>query len=252
MVLMDDSDHHTAARFTRDIVQTALPGSTLIGYEGYPINNFAPNIGGSDVTNKQQFFFDYTGYDVDECQSYAACQSAGRPEVGWLNRQYLIDTTNATLEFAAATANSLPSADVALLAVATSNIAYGPFQSPGAAIDGVVSGYDGNGGNYKKEWASSGGLAGTTLLLTWTQNFSINSVVLFDRPNLNDQITGGTILFSDGTLVQVPSLVNNGAATNVTFPTVSASTLLFTVTSVSSTTGSVGLAEIQVFGPGTT
>jgi hypothetical protein len=212
----------------------------------------APNVAASDVTNKIAYYLDYAGYDPNACQTYAACQSAGRPEVKWLARQYLIDTTNATLEFAAATANSLPAADLALLSVATSNTGYAPFQSPGAAIDGVVSGYDGMGGNPKKEWASSGGRAGTTLLLTWTQNFSINSVVLFDRPNLNDQITGGTILFSDGTLVQVPSLVNNGAATNVTFPTVSASTLLFTVTSVSSTTGSAGLAEIKVFGPGTT
>lgn len=165
----------------------------------------------------------------------------------------MIDTTNATLELASAIANSQPTADLALLSVATSNTRYAPFQSPGAAIDGVVSGYDGMGGNPKKEWASSGGKAGTTLLLTWTQNFSINSVVLFDRPNLNDQITGGTLLFSDGTLVQVPSLNNDGTATNVTiFPTVSASSVLFTVTSVSASTGSAGLAEMEVFGPGTT
>lgn len=249
----DHSDHHTAARLTRDIVEASLPGSQLSGYEGYPINNFPPNVFGSDSDTKQSVFFTYANFDSDECKSFADCSNAGRPETSWLNRMYNIDTTNATLENIANVLNSRPVTDIALFAIATTpNTRYAPFQSPGNAIDGVVDGYGGNPGNSRKEWSSNGGGVGTILLLTWSQNFSISSVVFFDRPNLSDQITGGTILFGDGTVIQVPALNNDGSATNVTFPVVQSSTLLFTVTSISASTGNVGLAEIEVFGPGTT
>lgn len=219
----DHSDHHTVARSTRDIVESALPGAALSGfvrlvllnnslfsphiltsdvtwtcsgnrYEGYPINNFPPNVFGSDLATKESVFFEYTQFDADECVSYSACAAAGRPETSWLNRMYNIDATNATVELANRVQHSLPVADLALFSIATTNASYAPFQSPANAIDGVISGYDGNGGDSRKEWATNGGGVGVTLLLTWTQPFSINSVVLFDRPNLNDQITGGTLV----------------------------------------------------------
>ena len=124
-------------------------------------------------------------------------------------------------------------------------------QTAAKAIDGVIDGYP---GDYTKEWATVGGGAGSWLKLTWTSPQTISKVVLYDRPNANDQVTGGTLTFSDGTTVNVPSLNNDGSATTVTFPAVTTTSLLFTVTSVSSTTFNVGLAEIQVYpsgsGPG--
>ena len=119
-------------------------------------------------------------------------------------------------------------------------------QTAAKAIDGVIDGYP---GDYTKEWATVGGGAGSWLKLTWTSSQTINDVVLYDRPNTNDQVTGGTLTFSDGSTVTVPALNNNGAATTVTFPTKTTTSVLFTVTSVSSTTQNVGLAEIEVFGP---
>ena len=71
--------------------------------------------------------------------------------------------------------------------------------------------------------------------------------MLYDRPNTNDQVTGGTLTFSDGSTVNVPTLNNNGAATTVTFPAKTTTSVLFTVLSVSSTTQNVGLSEIEVF-----
>ena len=73
--------------------------------------------------------------------------------------------------------------------------------------------------------------------------------MLFDRPNLFDRVTGGTLTFSDGSRVAVPSLANSGAATTVSFTPRTVTQLTFTVTSVSLLTSNVGLAEIQAWTP---
>jgi LmbE family N-acetylglucosaminyl deacetylase len=111
------------------------------------------------------------------------------------------------------------------------------------AVDGVIAGYP---ADPTAEWATVGGGAGSWLKLAWTSAVTVDEVVLYDRPNLADQVTGGTLRFSDGSTVAVPALANGGGATTVTFPAVSTSSLLLTITSVSPTTRNIGLAEIQV------
>ena len=83
------------------------------------------------------------------------------------------------------------------------------------AVDGVVDGYP---GDYSKEWATKAGKAGSWLQLTWPGPVTLGSVVLFDRPNTSDQVTAGTLTFSDGSTVAVPALNNAGAGVTVTFP----------------------------------
>jgi LmbE family N-acetylglucosaminyl deacetylase len=139
------------------------------------------------------------------------------------------------------------SADVAPSATASaSSQNTSTDQTAAKAIDGVIDGYP---GDYTKEWATNGGGVGSWLKLTWSSPQTINKVVLYDRPNADDQVTGGTLTFSDGSTVNIPSLNNDGSATTVTFPATITTSLLFTVTSVSSTTQNVGLAEIEVFPP---
>ena len=84
-------------------------------------------------------------------------------------------------------------------------------------------------------------------MLKWTSPVTINQVVLFDRPNLNDRITNATLRFSDGSLVATGALVNSGAATYVNFTARATTELRFTVVSVASGTSSAGLAEIEVY-----
>ena len=119
-------------------------------------------------------------------------------------------------------------------------------QTAAKAIDGVAAGYP---GDYTKEWATVGGKAGSWLQLTWASPVTLNKVVLYDRPNTSDRVTAGTLTFSDGTKVTVPTLTNNGAAVTVSFPARATTSLRFTVTTVSSTTANVGLAEIQAWTP---
>jgi LmbE family N-acetylglucosaminyl deacetylase len=133
--------------------------------------------------------------------------------------------------------------DLALTAKATASSA-ASGQGAAKAIDGVISGYP---ADSSKEWATNGGKAGSWLKLTWTTAQTFNTIVLYDRPNTNDQITGGNIAFSDGTSIAVGSLPNAGTAYTLTFPAKTVTTLQLNITSVSSTTENVGLSEIQVY-----
>ena len=63
-----------------------------------------------------------------------------------------------------------------------------------------------------------GGGAGSWLKLTWTTPQTFDTIVLYDRPNTNDQITGGNITFSDGSSIAVGTLPNAGSAYTLTFP----------------------------------
>jgi hypothetical protein len=113
------------------------------------------------------------------------------------------------------------------------------------AVDGFT---DGNPlGSYMHEWATVGQKAGAWLNLQWSSPQTLGSITLFDRPNTNDQITGGTISFSDGSTLTVPSLPNDGSAFTLTFPAKTVTSLRLTTTSASSTTLNIGLAEIQTF-----
>ncbi len=136
-------------------------------------------------------------------------------------------------------------ADLALSATATAssqNTSSG--QTAAKAIDGVVNGWP---GDYTKEWATVGGGAGSWLKLTWASAQTIDTIVLYDRPNLNDQITGGTIQFSDGSSIPVPALPNDGSAYTLSFTAKTVTSLQLNITSVSTTTQNIGLAEIQAY-----
>lgn len=88
---------------------------------------------------------------------------------------------------------------------------------------------------------------GAWIKLSWDQPITFNQVVLFDRPDSANQVTGGTLTFSDGTFVTIGALQNDGKATYIDLPSVTSQSIVFMVTKVSSTTSSVGLAQFQVF-----
>ncbi|SGY68275.1 BQ5605_C004g02873 [Microbotryum silenes-dioicae] len=247
----DHSDHITTARITSTLVGNTAPSANFAGYMGYPINNFAPTLtsGSAQFVAKSNAFFQYTPFDSGECQSYSACTSAGRGESYWLARQYVVTSALAQQSYTGSAESpvTMPNGtNIALIANATASSYAGPTQVPGRAIDGIISGYP---GNSSAEWVSDGGTAGTTFSLTWNDTYSVTSIVLYDRPNVNDWAKGGTIMFADSKSVSFGALANDGSATLVTLSqTVITTSLVVKFTSVSAATGSVGLAEIQVFG----
>ncbi len=187
---------------------------------------------GTDLTGKEAAFFAYAPFDRAVCQTLAACDASGTST--WFYREY--------------TTSSAPGSNVAPSAAVTAsseNASTG--QLAVKAVDGSTSGYP---GDFTREWATIGGKAGSWLKLSWSASQTLTRVVLYDRPNLNDQVTSATLTFSDGSVVAVGTLPNDGSGLTVTFPATATTSVLLTITGVSSTTANIGLAEIEAYTAG--
>ena len=79
---------------------------------------------------------------------------------------------------------------------------------------GSAAGYP---GDYTREWATLGGGAGSWLRLAWSSPVASSRVVLYDRPNADDQITAATLRSPTARTLAVGALANNGTAVTVTF-----------------------------------
>jgi hypothetical protein len=112
------------------------------------------------------------------------------------------------------------------------------------AMDGLVGGYP---ENHTVEWATLAGGAGAWIQLDWAGEYSIDRIVLHDRPNDIDQIASGTLIFSDGSRISVGMLPNDGSPLTVTFPQKTVSSVRLNIDGVSASTRNVGLSEIEVY-----
>ncbi|WIB41461.1 PIG-L family deacetylase [Curtobacterium sp. MCLR17_058] len=240
----DHSDHHTVA-YLADQAQSAYTAAhTFTGYLGYPIADRPSNLSSAQTAAKAAAFFAYAAYDGETCGSTSAC--ASRPEGSWLSRQYAVGSS-AQPPTDPPTSQGTDVTAGATVTASAENPADG--QTAVKAVDGVVSGYP---DAPTAEWAAPGGRAGTWIQLNWSAGTTLHEIDLADRPNSDDQVTGGTLTFSDGTSVAVPSLDNGGAVQRVAFSARQVTWVRFTVGSVSSTTRNVGLAEIRAFRPADT
>ena len=152
-------------------------------------------------------------------------------------------------EFRQPSGDLLSEDNVALTAKASASGSQDGY-SPQGAIDGVIGGYP---GDIHNEW-SAGQNAGAWLRLDWAAPQTVDRVVLYDRPNTTDQITSGTLTFSDGSTQDVGALPNDASrGLEVHFPAKTITWLKFTITGVAPGTQNAGLAEISVYrvkGPG--
>jgi hypothetical protein len=143
-----------------------------------------------------------------------------------------------------ATATSAPVNLARLASASASSENSSTSQTADKAIDGVIDGYP---GDYTKEWATVWGGAGSWLKLSWASPQTVSRIVLYDRPNGNDQITSGTLQFNDGSSVTVGPLNNDGTGVTVLVGSKTITSVQLNITSVAPTTQNIGLAEIQVY-----
>ena len=146
-------------------------------------------------------------------------------------------------EFRLPSASLLDEDNVALTAKVSANGSEAGYSTAGAN-DGVAGGYP---GDKTQEW-SSGKLTGGVLRLDWNAPQTIDRILLYDRPNLDDQVTSGLLTFSDGSTLPVGDLPDDAKTPReVRFPAKTVTWLSFTITGVKPTTQNGGLAEIAVF-----
>ena len=108
--------------------------------------------------------------------------------------------------------------------------------------DGMIGGYlelpD-------RDWIPDGETVGAWVQLTWTSGQAISKIVLHDAPSGNGNITGGTLLFSDGTSIPVGELDSDGKSLVVSVDLDSITWVKFVISSVEGT--DIGLSEIEVY-----
>ncbi len=142
-----------------------------------------------------------------------------------------------------------PLTTTASVSVSSENASLGQVGSK--AIDGIVDGCTASNGctpdHYTREWATLGQSAGAWIRLTWPSAVTVSQVILHDRPNLDDHVLAGTLLFSNGTSISVGTLPNNGTGLSVLIPPQTVTWVQFRVDSAVGT--NIGLAEFEVYGP---
>lgn len=136
----------------------------------------------------------------------------------------------------------------AALPIATTNIARG---LPGAQLS-VSSQYsasypptnavDGNNGT---DWATAGQTSNAWIQLNFTAPVTVDYVILRDRANTTDYITTSQLTFSDGSIVDVGSLPNNGAPKGVFFAARTVEWVRYTILTGGGL--NVGLAEFELY-----
>jgi alpha-glucosidase (family GH31 glycosyl hydrolase) len=139
--------------------------------------------------------------------------------------------------------------NVALFAVPSVSSVQPGTQSVASAVnDGAFGGYP---NHFDSEWASNAEKSGAWVRLDWAAPQTTDQIWLYDRPNPDDQVTSGTITFSDGSSVDFGALPNDGSAPLVVkFSQKTINWLKLTVTGTSSSTQNIGLSEIAVIKAG--
>lgn len=111
--------------------------------------------------------------------------------------------------------------------------------------DGII------GVNGKGEWACEGVTTDWGYIrfpwiqLKWKEPQLINKIILYDRVNLYDHIAGGKLLFSDGSMIWVNEIPNDGTAKVVKFPPKKVTWIRFVVTDGNGK--DLGFSEIEVY-----
>ncbi|MBN1422347.1 MAG: hypothetical protein JXP34_26465 [Planctomycetes bacterium] len=136
-------------------------------------------------------------------------------------------------------------ANVAPLAKVEASSTY-PKYDPKGAIDRNPGGFP---GDISQEWASEGEKAGAWIKLSWDRPQAIRRIWLVDRPNPLDQVTAGTIEFSDGASIPFTTPLPDGGtkAVEIEFAPKTVASLKVTVTGVKPDSPNIGFSEIAVF-----
>lgn len=130
-------------------------------------------------------------------------------------------------------------------ATVTSSTQLSKESAPSFATDGII------GLENKSEWVCKGSgvfwgyIEYPWLQLDWDLPQTIDKIILYDRPTLDEHTAGGTLEFSDGSKILVRSIPNDGSAKLVEFESRQVDWVRFQVTDGEGL--DLGLSEIEVF-----
>ena len=230
----DHADHHTVGYLTYAAQRDYRSPHRLSGYMGYKVDGQPRNLTDDVRDTKLGYFLAYAPFDRKVCQSSKACLA-----------NFYAPRFSHSIQTGSQAGGGRNVAPEAQARASSANMA--AQQQPAKAIDGSIRGAPAAASN---EWATAGRGAGSWIELAWNSPQPLDEINLYDRPNPLDQVTGGTLQFSDGSAIRVGPLPSNGTPKVVHFSPRTVTALRFTVTAVSRTTRSIGLAEIRAYAVG--
>ena len=101
------------------------------------------------------------------------------------------------------------------------------------------------------EWACKGNVTSWGELfmpwirLDWDEEVTVSRVVIYDRPTLEEHLSGGTLMFSDGSRLSVTAIPNDGSPKELVFEPKTIRWIRFDATDGNGK--NIGLSEIEVF-----
>jgi len=227
----DHADHHTVGYLTYAAQRDYRSPHRVSGYMGYEVDGQPENLTDDVRDVKLGYFLAYAPFDLKVCQSSEDCLAnfyAPR-----FSHSIVTDSE------VGAGRNVAPEARAR---ASSANVA--ARQQATKATDGDLGGAP---AATSHEWATKDGRAGSWIQLTWKHPQRLDEIDLYDRPNPLDHVTGGILRFSDGSAIRVGPLSTNGTPKVIGFRPRTVTALRFTVTAVSRTTRSAGLAEIRAY-----
>jgi len=135
--------------------------------------------------------------------------------------------------------------NIAPQATVTASSSFSKDYSPANVIDGIIGIED------KGEWACLGETAFwgyvkfPWIQLSWKDTQLVNRIVLYDRPSRKEYIASGKLVFSDGSVVWVDQIPNNGMAKSISFSPRKIKWVKFIATDGDGK--NLGFSEIEVF-----
>jgi predicted alpha-1,2-mannosidase len=143
-------------------------------------------------------------------------------------------------------ANAMAGTDnIAPMATVSASTSLNENFKPDNIKDGII------GVSNKGEWACEGVTTDWGYVrfpwieLQWKQPQPINKIILFDRPSKEEHIASGKIIFSDGSIVWVDQIPNDGTAKVVSFNTKVVTSFRFITTDGDGK--DLGFSEIEVY-----
>lgn len=111
-------------------------------------------------------------------------------------------------------------------------------EGPSAVSDGIIGLQD------IGEWISNSEMK-PWIALEFSKEIEINKIILYDRNNMHDHLTGGLITFSDGSILEASDIPNDGSAFELNFNAKTITSLKFEVKESEGT--NIGISEIEIF-----
>jgi LmbE family N-acetylglucosaminyl deacetylase len=227
----DHADHHTAGYLTYEAQRNYRSAHRISGYLGYPAEQRAENLAEDVRDRKLDYFLAYAPFDPKVCQVATDCLS-----------NFYAPRFKRTVSTGGEVVAGRNVATQARVHASSANST--ARQLPSKAVDGAVAGAP---AAPASEWNTRGTGPGSWISLGWPAPQRLNQIDLFDRPNPYDQVTSGTLAFSDGTVIKVGPLPNNGTSKVIRFSPREVTAVRFRIDEVSRTTRSAGLAEVRTY-----